>query len=273
MDFQQRISDATAYRDQTKNSYEQAKNQTAVSQGDYDKSYTQAPSYASIYEKYRNEYTATDELTSMQKDWQQTKDNVDMLRTMINKLPQSIGQAYGGSALTQSQRDKARQQQLGQLSSQFTQYDASYQAKFTDYNEAVDKAFAQSLDVANKDYDSYWDKAKMKYNEWQTNITNEKQWSQMFSQSNSDLQRIQLQYDSYKFQQQLMQQQREFESWLTNFKTQQANSRTALAAQSAQSSLDLQRRQQENKQFNNNLIAQFQQNKMSWNQVESQYRQ
>lgn len=217
MDFQQRIADATIYRDQTKASYEATKNATGQSQAAYDSAFNSAPKYQTIYDKYKSEFQNTDEIKSMQNDWKIAKNNVDYMKTMIDKLPQSVGQQFGGTGLTQAQRDLAQQQQLNSLSSQFTQYNADYQVKYADYNKTVDSAFNQSIDVANKEYDSYWDGVRRKYNDWQQNIEDQNKWSEMFNTSQSALSRVQNEYTAWQGEQKRIQMEREFEIWQNQF--------------------------------------------------------
>lgn len=221
MDLAQRIADATRYRDQTKGSYDAAKQQTQQKMTDYDSAFTQAPQYQTIYDQYKQKYANTAEIQQMKSTWETAKQTVDATKTMIDKLPESIGQQYGGTALTQAQRDKARQQQLGNLNKQFTQYNANYQVSFNDYNKRVNDAFNQALDVSNKQYDSYWNTVKVKFNAWKTSIANEDQWEKMYYQSRSALSNVQTEYKSWQIQQDTMRMQREFETWQNNFASMQ----------------------------------------------------
>jgi len=223
MDYQQRIAEATQYRDQTKGAYDQAKEQTGQAQSAYDTAFSTAPTYQTVYEQHKQSLTNTQEIADMNNSWKQAKESTDTIKGMIDKLPTSITQQFGGTGLTQAQRDMAKSEQLGNLSKQFTQYNADYEMKFTNYNDTVDKAFDSALDVANKDYDSYWDGVRMKFTDWQTSIKNQDEWEKMYYTSSSQLQKTQLEYDNYKFQQQQMNQQREFETWMTNFKINQSN--------------------------------------------------
>lgn len=223
MDFQQRIAEATQYRDQTKGAYDQAKQQTGQAQSAYDTSISTAPTYQTVYEKHKQNLTNTQEIADMNNSWKQARESTDTIKGMIDNLPTSITQQFGGTGLTQAQRDMAKSQQLSDLSKQFTQYNADYEMKFTNYNETVDKAFDSALDVANKDYDSYWDGVRRKFGDWQTSIKNQDEWEKMYYTSTSQLQNTQLEYDNYQFQQRQMNQQREFEQWMTNFKINQSN--------------------------------------------------
>ncbi len=224
MDFQQRIAEATQYRDQTKGAYDRAKTETGQAQSAYDTAFSTAPGYQTIYEKHKQSLTNTQEIADMKNSWQQARERTDTIKSMIDKLPGSITQQFGGTGLTQAQRDMAKRKQLGDLSKQFTQYNADYKMKFANYNETVDKAFDTAMDVTNKEYDRYWNGVRVKFDAWNASIKNQDQWGKMYYTSQSQLQKTQLEADNYRFQQQQMNQQREFERWMTNFKIGQSNS-------------------------------------------------
>ncbi len=224
MDFQQRIAEATQYRDQTKASYDAAKSQTGQAQSAYDTSISTAPTYQTIYEQSKLQNGNSQEIADAKNTYTQAKESTDTIKSMIDNLPTSITQQFGGTGLTQAQRDMAKTKQLQDLNKSFTQYNADYEVKFNNYNSMVDKAFDTSLDVANKNYDSYWDGVRRKFSDWQTSIKNQDQWEKMYYTSQSQLQKTQLEYDNYQFQQRQIQQQREFEQWMTNFKIGQSNS-------------------------------------------------
>lgn len=233
MDFERRIQEAKQYADQTKGAWDAAKKETGIAQSDYNTSFTTAPNYQTYYEKYKQDFQNSDEITGLKNTWQQTKDTVDTIKTSIDKLPESIGQSFGGTSLTQAQRDMAKQKQLQELNKSFTQYNANYQAQFADYNQRVDAAFDQALDVANKDYDSYWDGVRRKFDVWQTSIANEEQWSSMYYTSQSQLSKVESEYRVWQIQQETIRMQREFEEWQNNFAAQQRAS-TANAKIAAQ---------------------------------------
>lgn len=222
MDFQQRIAEATQYRDQTKASYDRAKTETGQAQAAYDTAFSTAPTYQTVYEQAKLQNGNSQEIADAQNSYTQAKQSTDTIKSMIDNLPTSITQQFGGTGLTQAQRDMAKQKQLQDLNKSFTQYNADYEVKFNNYNSMVDKAFDTSLDVANKNYDSYWDGVRRKFSDWQTTIKSQESWEKMYYGSQSQLQKVQLEYDNWQFQQRQMQQQREFESWLNNFKASQS---------------------------------------------------
>lgn len=266
MDFERRIQEAKQHVDQTKGAWDAAKKETGIAQSDYDTSFSTAPNYQTYYEKYKQDFQNSDEILGLKSTWQQTKDTVDTIRTTIDKLPESIGQMFGGTSLTQAQRDMAKQQQLQQLNKSFTQYNANYQTQFADYNKRVDDAFDQALDVANKDYDSYWDGVRRKFDVWQTSIKNEEQWSSMYYTSQSQLSKVESDYRIWQIQQETIRMQREFEEWRNNFAAQQRASTASAKKAAADWAENQARKDREANQRFATDTALFQQGKLSVNE-------
>lgn len=263
MEYQQRIQEAKQHVDQTKGAWDAAKQETGKAQSNYDAAFSTAPDYQTVYEQYKQEYNNSDEIAGLKSSWQQTKDTVDSLKTMIDKLPESTNQMFGGTSLTQAQRDMAKNKELQQLNQSFTQYNANYENQFADYSRKVDDAFGQALDVANKDYDSYWDGVRRKFNTWQTSIDNEKNWSNMYNTSQSQLSKVEHEYRIWQIQQETVRMQREFEIQRNNLAAQQRAS-SAQAQQAAQNRAeDSARKKAESQERYRTDSALFQQGKMS----------
>lgn len=266
MDFERRIQDARQHVDQTKGAWDTAKRETGIAQTNYDTSFTTAPSYQTYYEKYKQQFEESDEIQGLKSTWESTKENVDSIKTSIDKLPESVGQMFGGTSLTQAQRDMAKQQQLQKLNQSFTQYDASYQAQFADYNKRVSDAFDTSIDTANKAYDDYWDGVRTKFDLWNQSIANEDQWSSMYYKSQSQLSSVESEQRIWQIQQDTIRMQREFVEWQNNFAaTQRASSASAkiAAANSAEARARKDAAVQERWKKD---VALFQQGKMSSSQ-------
>ena len=221
MDFERRIQEAPQHVDQTRGAYERAQRETGQAMDNYNQSITTAPNFQTYYEKYKQQYQDTAEIRAAKSTWQNTKEAVDALRTRIDKLSESINQQFGGTFLTAAQRERAKQQQNQELSSQFTQYNAAYQTQFADYNKKVEDAFNTSMDVANKDYDRYWKVVRKKFDIWKAAIRNEEQWNKMYWTSQSQLRQTQNEYQNWRMQQEIMQRQREFVAWQNQFAAQQ----------------------------------------------------
>lgn len=214
MDWQQRIQEAQRYVDQTYSSYHQAQQQSQQAMNAYNQAFSNNPGYQTIYDKYKKEFTESAELTKDKSAYEKAKGLLDSIKTQINNLSTTISQRFGGTGLTQQQRDKYKEQQYNQLNQMFTQYGADYQVKFENYQDKVDKAFSQALDVANKQYDSYWDNARRKFSVWQQALQNENQWKDFASSADVQLFMLQNQYASWKIQQDYMQMVRESEERL-----------------------------------------------------------
>lgn len=204
MDFQQRLAAATQYRDQTRESWHRAQREADAAKASYDATTATMPNFGDEFEKRRKEYMESDEIKNLKADVDASKANVDRTKTMIDKLPESIRQQFGGTAITQAQRDLAKQQQLRGLSQQMAGYQATYMTTNNTYKKRVEDAFNRSIDVANKHYDSIWDGIRRRYNDWQTSLQNVKAWDKMATVANRNLLSVQSAIDTYRFQQRQM---------------------------------------------------------------------
>lgn len=209
MDFAQRIAEASQYRDQTRDSYNMAQSETKQALSAYDRSFTEAPTYDSLYKQAKADYYDTEEISTAKSSLDLARETVEGVRTMIDKLPQSINQRFGGTSLTQAQRDMAKQKDLQQLNGNFNQYDANYQVSFRDYNTLVDRAFSETMNVSSSEYDSYWDGVQSKFDMWQTKIGNEEQWSKLYNTSQMQLLSVNHQKQMYDIQQRGLQARRD----------------------------------------------------------------
>lgn len=235
MDFERRIQEAQQYVDQTKGSWDAAKKETGIAQADYDQSFSTAPDYQTLLEQSKLKNEELYEVSYAKSQWEQTKAQLDGIKSDIDNLPQSVVGSFksSGMMMTEEKYRKALQLQNRSLANQFKQYDANYKVAFTDYNKAVDKALSGSIDVANKNYDSYWDGVRMKMSQWQQSIANEDEWSSMYYGAQSQLSSVQSEYQIWQIQQETIRMQRESEEWQNNFAAQQRASRSsaAMAAQ------------------------------------------
>lgn len=221
MEFEKRLQDARAHVDQTRGAYERAKQETGQAISDYNESITTAPNFQTYYEKYKQQYQESEELKQLKSDWQEAKQNTDGIRSSIDKLSESINQQFGGTSLTQAQRDMAKRKQQEQLNKQFMVYNADYQTKLNSYNKKVESAFQTSMDLTTKDYNRYWKTVQKKFEVWKTRVENEKQWSDMYRTSQNQLMQVNEAYKDFQMQQQIMQRKRESVSFWNNFAAQQ----------------------------------------------------
>lgn len=211
MNWQQRLQDAQRYVDQTYASYNQAQQQSQQALNDYNQSFASNPNYQDIYDQYKKQYTESEDIIRGKGTYEKARDAVNSIKTRINNLSTSINQQFGGTALTQEQRDKYKDQQYDQLNQKFTQYNADYQVKFEDYQSKVNKAFSEALDVTNKQYDSYWYITRRKFNDWKQSLDNANKWKELASNAESQRNILQSSYNHWQFEQDIMRQQRESE--------------------------------------------------------------
>ena len=209
MNWQQRLQDAQRYVDQTYASYNQAQQQSQQALNDYNQSFASNPNYQTIYDQYKKQYTESEDIIQSKGTYEKARDAVNSIKTRINNLSTSINQQFGGTALTQEQRDKYKDQQYDQLNQKFTQYNADYQVKFEDYQSKVNKAFSEALDVTNKQYDSYWYITRRKFNDWKQSLDNANKWKELAEGAESQRNNLQSSYDYWKFNQDIMRRQRE----------------------------------------------------------------
>lgn len=203
-EYERNIQKAKQFVDQTNSNYVKATQDTKSAQSSYDQAFSSTPNYGDLYNQYKDQYTNTVDLANQKNSYLLAKDTADSVRSRVDKLGDSINQQFGGTSLTQAQRDLFKQKQLLDLQGQFTQYNANYKAQFTDYQKNVDRAFNESIDVANKSYDSYWDIVKIKYQTWNDRIKNQERWSESLSKANIQLNSANSAYNDFKRQQEYL---------------------------------------------------------------------
>lgn len=210
-DYQLNIQKAQQYVDQTNSGYQKATQETKSAQSAYDKAFSSTPDYGTLYNQYKDQYTKDPEFENMKNSYMLAKDNADAVRTRIDNLGDSINQQFGGTSLSQAQRDLHKNKQLQDLQSQFTEYNANYNVHFKDYQKSVDKAFNEALDVANKSYDGYWNIVRVKYDTWNESIKNEEKWSSSLSTANIQLDNANFNYNMFKREQEWLETMRKHE--------------------------------------------------------------
>lgn len=222
-EYQRNIQQAKQYVDQANAGYQKATQETKSAQSAYEKAFSSAPDYGTLYAQYKDQYTKDPELENMKNSYMLAKDNVDSVRTRIDKLGDSINQQFGGTSLTEAQREMFKQKQLQGLQRQFTQYNANYNVQFRDYQKSVDRAFNQALDVTNKSYDNYWNIVKVKYNTWHERIKTEKKWSDILSAANIQLDDANFNYYMYKREQEWLETLRKHEERMNQINREYVN--------------------------------------------------
>lgn len=230
MDFGQRISEAQGNVNTSKNTYNEYAKQAAQSGAKFDDAFDNRQGYGDIYQQARDQYYNTDEINAARDTYQNARSAVDQLNTTINKMPESIRQQYGGTGLTEAQRQRAMSDQYSQNANTYNMLNTNYQNASADYTDLANRALQEVFNVAGGNYQSQEDALNTLQSAWQTLLG---QRNTAYSQNQTDRGLLADQYgarDSWN----LSQQQLELERW----KEQQANARAA-ADRAAQ--MDLQK--------------------------------
>lgn len=268
MDFERRIQEASQHVDQTKGAWDAAKKETGIAQADYNASFTTAPDYQTMLEKSRLKQEEQYEIPALKSEWEESKARVDSIKSEIDNLSISVLGEFRSSGLmaTQDRYEKSLKSQNEKLSKQFNHYSAGYELSSARYQDSVDKAFSSSIDVANKNYDNYWNLVRVKMDKWQRSIKDADEWSSMYYKSQSQLSSVQSEQRIWQIQQETIRMQREFEEWRNNFAAQQRAS-TANAKIAAANSAEARARKDAAVQERwKKDVALFQQGKMSSSQ-------
>ncbi len=219
MDFGQRISDAQGNVNTSKNTYNEYAKQANQAGTKFDDAFDNRQGYGDIYQQARDQYYNTDEINAARDTYQNARSAVDQMNTTINKLPESIRQQYGGTGLTEAQRQRAMSDQYSQNANTYNMLNTNYSNASADYNDLANRALQEVFNVAGGNYQSQEDALNSLQSSWNTLLG---QRNTAYSQNQTDRGLLADQYDardSYN----LSQQQMELDRW----KEQQANARAA----------------------------------------------
>lgn len=230
MDFDGRISSAQNQANSSMNTYNQYAQQAGQAGTKFNDAFDNRQNYGDIYQQARDQYYNTDEINAARDTYQNARSAVDQLNTTINKMPESIRQQYGGTGLTEAQRQRALSDQYQQNANTYNMLNTNYSNASADYNDLAARAMQEVQNVAGGNYQSQEDALNSLQNAWQVLLG---QRNTAYSQNQTDRGLIADQYgarDSWQLAQDQMA--------LTRWKEQQANARAA-ADRAAQ--MDLQK--------------------------------
>ena len=219
MDFDGRISNAQNTSNASMNTYNQYAQQADQAGNKFNTAFDDRQNYGDIYQQARDQYYNTDEINTARDTYQNARGAVDQLNTTINKLPESIRQQFGGTGLTEAQRQRALSDQYSQNANTYNMLNTNYSNASADYNDLANRAMQEVQNVAGGNYQSQEDAINALQSAWSTLLG---QRNTAYSQNQTDRGLLADQYgarDSYN----LSQQQLELERW----KEQQANARAA----------------------------------------------
>lgn len=224
MDFDNRINNAQS---QANTSYQKYNQYQQLADDAYNKFNTQfdnRQSYGDIYNAARDQYYNTDEINAARDQYQTARDAVDQLNTTISRLPESIRQQYGGTGLTEAQRQRALQSQYSANSNTYNMLNTNYQNAMQDYNDLANRAMQEVQNAAAGNYQSQEYALNSLQNAWATLLS---QRNTAYQQNQADRGLLADQYGA-RDDWQLAQDQMALQRW----QVEQENARAAAERQS-----------------------------------------
>ena len=219
MDFNNRISNAKNTANSSYQTYNEYKQQADAAGNKFNQRFDQRQNYGDIYDAARGKYYNTDEINAARNQYQTARDAVDQLNATISRLPESIRQQYGGTGLTEAQRQRALQSQYSANNNTYNMLNTNYQNAMQDYNDLANRAMQEVQNVASGNYQSQEDALNSLQNAWNTLLS---QRNTAYQQNQTDRGLLADQYGA-RDNWQLSQDQMALERW----KEEQANARAA----------------------------------------------
>lgn len=230
MDFGNRISEAQGNVNTSKNTYNQYAQQAGQAGTKFNDAFDNRQGYGDIYGQARDQYYNTDEINAARDTYQNARGAVDQLNTTINKMPESIRQQYGGTGLTEAQRQRALSDQYSQNANTYNMLNTNYSNASADYNDLANRAMQEVFNVAGGNYQSQEDALNSLQGAWNTLLS---QRNTAYGQNQTDRGLLAEQYGA-RDQNTMFNQELDYKRWAE----QQANARAAADRASA---MDLQK--------------------------------
>lgn len=168
MDYGTRLADINKQIGQAQSNYNTVNKQAGGAYDQFNTALNNAQNYGDIYSQARNQYMNTDEINAAKAANVNARDAVDQVNTTINKLPESIRQQYGGTGLTEAQRQRAMQSQFSDMANTYNMLNTNYQNTSADYQDLVNRAMAEVSQVAGGNYASQQDRIGALQSAWAT---------------------------------------------------------------------------------------------------------
>lgn len=221
MDFEGRIARAQNEVNTSKNTYNQYQQQADQAGNKFNAGLDkyQNRSFGDIYNQARGQYYNTPEMQKAQGAYQEARDAVNQMNTTINKLPETIRQQFGGTAMTAAQRERALGDQRTAMGNTLNLLNTNYQTASDDYNRLSDRGLKEAMFAAQGDDNREWNVVNALQNAWNTLLG---QRNTAYSQNQQDRGLLADQYGA-RDKWQLAQDQMALDRW----KEQQANARAA----------------------------------------------
>lgn len=135
MDFGNRISEAQGSVNTSKNTYNQYAQQADQAGTKFNDAFDNRQSFDDVFQGNLDKYYNNAEVTGARDSYQNARAAVDQLNTTINKMPESIRQQYGGTGLTEAQRQRALTDQYSQNANTYNMLNTNYQNMASNYND------------------------------------------------------------------------------------------------------------------------------------------
>lgn len=219
MDFNNRISNAQNTANSSYQTYNEYKQQADAAGNKFNQQFDQRQNYGNIYDEAKDKYYNTDEINQARGQYQTARDAVNQLNATISRLPESISQQYGGTGMTEAQRQRALQTQYSNNTNTYNMLNTNYQSALQDYNDLANRAMQEVQNVAAGNYQSQEYALNSLQNAWNTLLS---QSNTAYQQNQTDRGLLADQYGA-RDNWQLAQDQLALDRW----KEEQANARAA----------------------------------------------
>ena len=221
MDFEGRIARAQNDVNTSRNTYNQYQAQADQAGNRFNQGLNkyQSRSFGDLYNEARNQYMNNAETQNARDAYNTARDAVQGMNATINKLPESIRQQFGGTAMTAAQRERALGDQRAAMSNTLNLLNTNYQNASEDYNRLSDRGLKEAMFAAQGNDSREWNAVNALQNAWNTLLG---QRNTAYSQNQQDRGLLADQYGA-RDKWQLAQDQMALDRW----KEQQANARAA----------------------------------------------
>lgn len=179
----------------------------------------QRKNFGDIYRQARDEFANTDEIKKARGLYSSARDAVNQLSTVINNLPESIRQQFGGTSMSEAQRARALGQQYDSLGRTQNMLNTNYQNAANDYNQLADRGLKEAMAVAQGNDSREWNALNALQNAFSTLLG---QRNTAYSQNQTDRDLLAKQYSARDTWE-----SNELDRALARWKVQQENARAA----------------------------------------------
>ena len=218
MDYGTRIADINSQIGKAQGNYNTVNKQAGGAYNQFNDALGNVKSYGDIYGQARDKAYGEFGVNDARDANLNARNAVDQMNTTINKLPESIRQQYGGTGLTEAQRQRAMQSQYSDMANTYNMLNTNYQYTSADYQDMVNRAMAEVANVAGGNYASQQDRIGALQSAWgtllgQSNeaynriLNNRGQLNDVYGQKMADQQaRDELEFNRWKVNQELARQ-------------------------------------------------------------------